>query len=104
MIRNFLVVAFRQILKNKTYSIINIGGLGIGLACCIAIGLYTHDELSYDRFHPNRHVYRVTEVQEQAGDYYPVAVTPGVLAKELKHDFPSIQQICRIGRYWRAPV
>ena len=104
MVRNFLIVAFRQILKNKTYSIINIGGLGIGLACCVAIGLYIHDELSYDRFHPNQNVYRVTEVQEQAGEFYPVAVTPGLLAKELKNDFAAIEETCRIGKSWRAPV
>ena len=104
MIRNFLLVAIRQITKNKTYSIINIGGLGMGLACCIAIGLYIFDELSYDRFHPNRNIYRVTEVQQQAGEFYPVAVTPGVLAKELKNDFPQIDKTCRIGRFWRAPV
>jgi putative ABC transport system permease protein len=63
MIRNFFFIAIRQIIKNKTYSIINIGGLGIGLACCNAIGLYIFDELSYDKFHPNKNVYRVTEVQ-----------------------------------------
>jgi ABC-type antimicrobial peptide transport system permease subunit len=104
MIRNFFLVAIRQITNNKTYSIINIGGLGIGLACCIAIGLYIFDELSYDRFHPNKNVYRVTEVQQQVGELYPVAVTPGVLAKELKNDFQQIEYTCRIGRFWRAPV
>jgi putative ABC transport system permease protein len=104
MIVNFFIIAIRQIVKNKVYSMINIGGLSVGLACCVAIGLYIYDELSYDNFHPNKNVYRVTEVQEQAGDLYPVAVTPGVLAKELKNDFESIEQTCRIGRFWRAPV
>jgi putative ABC transport system permease protein len=104
MFRNFIVLALRQIARNKTYSVINIGGLAMGLACCVAIGLYIHDELSYDRFHPNQNIYRVTEIQEQAGGFYPVAVTPGVLAKELKSDFPSIEQTCRISRFWRAPV
>jgi putative ABC transport system permease protein len=104
MIKNFFTIAFRQIVKNKTYSFINIGGLGIGLACCIAIGLYIADELSYDRFHPNKNIYRVIEEQEQAGIWYPVAVTPGVLAKELRHDFPQIEEICRIGRFWLVPV
>lgn len=104
MIRNIFIVAIRQIAKNKTYSIINIGGLAIGLACCIAIGLYVFDELGYDKFHLNKNVYRVTEVQLQAGVLYPVAVTPGVLAKELKNDFPQIETTCRVGRFWRAPV
>ncbi|HEY0742332.1 MAG TPA: ABC transporter permease [Chryseosolibacter sp.] len=104
MIRNFFLVALRQILKNKTYSVINIGGLGVGFACCIAIALYTYDELSYDRFHPNTNIYRVTEIQEQAGNFYNVASTPGPLAKELSNDFPVIEETCRIGRFWRAPV
>lgn len=104
MIRNFFLVAFRQILKNKTYSVINIGGLGVGFACCIAIALYAYDELSYDRFHHNENIYRVTEIQEQAGDLYNVACTPGPLAKEMSHDFPVIEQTCRVGRFWRAPV
>ncbi|RAW00185.1 ABC transporter permease [Pseudochryseolinea flava] len=104
MIKNYFIVALRQIIRNKSYSIINIGGLAIGLACCITIGIYIHHELSYDRFHSSNHIYRVTEVQEQADDLYAVAVTPGVLAKQLKDDFPVVEQTCRIGMYWQAPV
>lgn len=83
---------------------INISGLAIGLACCIVIGIYVYHELHYDRLHPAQDLYRVTEIQEQAGNLYTVAVTPGVLAKELKNDFPAIEQTCRVGRFWQAPV
>ena len=65
MIRNFFILAWRNLLRNKIYSLINIAGLSLGLACAMLIILYTKDETSFDRFHPevdkiyriaNRHV------------------------------------------------
>ena len=80
------------------YSFINIGGLAIGLACCLAIGLFVWDEISYDRFHTNgKNIYRVVQKQNQAGTIYDVATTPGPLAAALKNDFPEIIQTCRVG-------
>jgi ABC-type nitrate/sulfonate/bicarbonate transport system permease component len=49
MIKNYLKVAWRNLLKNKASSAINIGGLAIGMAVAILIGLWIHDELSFDR-------------------------------------------------------
>ncbi|UCB53382.1 MAG: ABC transporter permease [Candidatus Zixiibacteriota bacterium] len=51
MIRNYLRVALRHIARNKAYSSINIGGLAIGMACCILIAQYVAYELSYDNYH-----------------------------------------------------
>jgi hypothetical protein len=103
MIANYLKVGFRHVIRQKVYSIINIGGLAIGLACCITIGLYIWDEYQYDRFHTNyRHIYRVVEQQTQAGVLYDVASTPGPLAPALKSDFAEIQQTCRISDAWWA--
>ncbi|MEZ4900868.1 MAG: ABC transporter permease [Spirosomataceae bacterium] len=60
MVRNYLKIAFRNLLKNKTYSIVNIMGLAIGLAVAILMLLYVKDDLSYDRFHSkNPNIYRV---------------------------------------------
>jgi putative ABC transport system permease protein len=53
MLSNFLKIAFRNILRSKVYSFINIFGLSIGITCSILILLWVHDELSFDRFHPN---------------------------------------------------
>ena len=98
MIKNYFKIAWRNLTKNKTYSFINIGGLAIGLACCLAIGLFVWDELSYDKFHTNgKYIYRVVQEQNQAGTVYNVATTPGPLAAALKNDFPEIIQTCRIG-------
>lgn len=53
MLRNFLVVGIRNFLKQRTQSILNVSGLGIGLACSIFVYLYAFDELTYDRQHPD---------------------------------------------------
>ena len=60
MIRNYLKIAWRNLLKNKLYSFINIFGLAIGLTCFLLISLYVLEELSYDRyFKDTERIYRV---------------------------------------------
>ena len=99
MVKSYFKIGWRNLFKNKGYSVINIGGLAIGLACCITIGLYIWDEFSYDRFHTQKeHIYRVVEQQDQAGILYNVAFTPGPLAAALKADFAEIQETCRLRR------
>lgn len=62
MFNNYLKIALRNIFKHKGYSLINIVGLAIGMACCLLILLYVQDELSYDRYHENAdRIYRVIE-------------------------------------------
>ncbi len=62
MLSNYLKIALRNIYKHKGYSLINIVGLAIGMACCLLILLYVNDELSYDRYHENaERIYRVIE-------------------------------------------
>ena len=51
MWKNFLKIAYRNVLHHKGYSFINIAGLAIGMACCIIIMLWVQDELSYDKYH-----------------------------------------------------
>ena len=53
MLKNYLTVAFRNLLRYKGYSFLNIAGLATGMACSMLILLWVRDELSYDRFHPN---------------------------------------------------
>jgi len=99
MFKSYLRVAGRNLLKNKLYSGINIFGLSIGLTCCLAIGLYIHDEFSYDRFHPrSADIYRVGEHQKQMDKEYDLVVTPGQPGPSLKSDFSQVQQTCRLGK------
>jgi putative ABC transport system permease protein len=53
MFLNFLKIAMRNLRKNKGYSIINIGGLTLGMTIAILIGLWVYDELSYNKYHQN---------------------------------------------------
>lgn len=92
MIRNYIKIAWRNIVKNKAYTLINIGGLSVGLACSLLILLWVQDEYSVDGFHANgSQLYQVYErnVQEHQKDatYY----TQGLLAEELKKRVPEIQ-------------
>ncbi|QHW01633.1 FtsX-like permease family protein [Spirosoma endbachense] len=100
MLRNYVLIAVRTLKKHQLYSILNIGGLALGMACCLLISLYIYDELSYDRFNANyRRIYRVIEKQKQAEGIFDVAVTPGPLASSLLKDFPEVEKTTRIGRW-----
>ncbi|NGP77670.1 FtsX-like permease family protein [Balneolaceae bacterium YR4-1] len=62
MVRNYLKIAFRNLVKRKAYTFINIFGLAIGLACCLLISMYVLNELSYDRFHEKAdQIYRIKQ-------------------------------------------
>lgn len=88
MFKNHLKIALRNMLKYKSFSFINIAGLGIGLACAILILLWVLNELSYDRFHQHAdQLYRVafTYRPQSINNYYQ----PGALAEHLKQKFPE---------------
>jgi putative ABC transport system permease protein len=98
MIHNNFLLAWRNLLKHKTFSLLNILGLTIGLSCCILIFLYVQHQLSYDRFQPNaEQVFRVNlrfaraGDQVQAGPYAP----PG-LASALQEAIPEVAQATRL--------
>ena len=96
MSRTFFKTAIRNLLKNKSVSIINIGGLAIGLASCITILAYIGYELSYDRFHEKagriyRGVVKVTSEREWETTPQMVAA----VGPSLKEDFPEIESTVR---------
>ena len=87
MFKNYLKIAFRNLIKHKRYSLINILGLGIGLACFILIMLWVQDELSYDRFHKNSdNIYVVIRHDHEKSD----AATSRLLASALKTALPEV--------------
>jgi putative ABC transport system permease protein len=102
MFKNYLVVAWRNIKRNKAYSALNVLGLAAGLAVFILIMLFVRTEIGYDRYHANaRNIYRV--VQEQPGNVYlgsnVFAVTPGPLAAAMVQDFPEVLAATRIDNW-----
>lgn len=96
MIKNFIKITLRNMLRHKGYSFINITGLAVGMACCLLITLWVLDELSYDRFHENApELYRVEENQHYSGRLFHVNVTPFPIAPAMVEEFPEIRDASR---------
>ncbi|CAG5005474.1 hypothetical protein DYBT9275_03588 [Dyadobacter sp. CECT 9275] len=94
MIRNYFKIAFRNLLRNKGYSAINIGGLSVGIAVAMLIGLWIYDELSFDRYHKNHsriaQVWQFVTFDVEKATY---AVTPIPLAEELRTKYPDFKAV-----------
>ncbi|MCG8605815.1 ABC transporter permease, partial [bacterium] len=100
MFRNYLKIAFRNLLKHKGYSFINIAGLVAGLTACILILLYVQDELSYDQFHQKAtRIYRVNSLELREGRFWHLANNYGPAAPALLNDFSDIEQAVRLFPY-----
>lgn len=92
MIRNFLLIAWRNVTRNKTFSFVNIAGLALGLCCALFIMLWVGDEKSVDRFHINRDkLFQVYERNYHDGKVDASYTTQGLLAQELKRAIPAIE-------------
>ena len=91
MIRNYFKIAWRNLVRNKAFSGINILGLALGIASSLLILLWIQDELSVDNYHANGpQLYHVMQRQTYDGKVETGRFTPGVLADELKKQFPEI--------------
>ncbi|MFZ2054829.1 MAG: ABC transporter permease [Candidatus Aminicenantales bacterium] len=97
MLKNYLKIALRNILRQKGYSFINIAGLTLGLACFILIGLWVRDELSFDRFHEKKdRIFRILNKTEN-GDLIPSPTY--ALAPALKEEYPEVEEYSRVWPY-----
>ncbi len=97
MFKSYLKIAFRNFLRYKAYSFINVAGLALGLACCILILLYVQDELSYDKFHlRGKQIYRVVCEENQEGRARGLANTFAPMATALQTEFPEIAKVVRL--------
>ncbi len=97
MKRNYLKIAWRNLVRNKVSSIINIGGLAIGLACVLFISLYISDELSYDRFFKNAdRIFRVNTHELMANNEFTAGHTPPPVGAALVNNIPEIESYTRI--------
>lgn len=97
MWRNYLIIAWRNLLRQRGFTIINIGGLAIGLATCIFILLFIRDELSYDRFHPKAdRIYRLTSHGVFGAEAFHNPYLPAPAAAAIKADIPEVEQTLRL--------
>jgi len=96
LIRNYLKTAWRNLVRNKFYSILNIAGLTIGITSCILIFLYVQFELSYDKYNKrSKNIYRLTELLHLPKEDRPQAVTSPIMAPTFQAKFPEIKSSVR---------
>ncbi len=92
MLKNYFKTAWRNLVKNKTFSFINIAGLALGMTCSLMIMLWLKDELQKDKFHANdKRLFRVMENQYYSGDISTTNSTPGIFAENVVKDIPEIK-------------
>ncbi len=98
MLKNYLITAWRNLLRYKAFSIINILGLSIGIACCILVGLFTLDELSYDEQNKDAdRIYRIVkDFVNDNGSKTPDATSPPALATAIKNNIPEAEYVTRL--------
>ncbi|TMI82675.1 MAG: FtsX-like permease family protein [Bacteroidetes bacterium] len=92
MFKNYLKTAWRNLWRNKFFSVIKLSGLALGIACSLVIMLWAHDEQSIDAFHKNgSQLYSVFERRYNDGQIGGGYATQGLMADELKRVFPEIE-------------
>jgi len=97
MFKNYLKIAWRNLWKNKSFSLINILGLALGMACSLLIMLWVKDEMRMDQFHENgARLYKVMENQHYSGQTNTIEATPGILAEHIVKDIPEIQMASQL--------
>jgi putative ABC transport system permease protein len=100
MIGNFLKLAIRIFYKYRSYTLVNVFALAIGLASSIIIFLYVENEYSYDRFHQHANeIYRIGITGNVSGNRLDHAVTSAALAPALVKEIPEVKKAVRIGRF-----
>ncbi|HZK95407.1 MAG TPA: ABC transporter permease [Prolixibacteraceae bacterium] len=97
MIKNYFKIAWRNLMKNKAFSFINIIGLAIGISVCLIIILFVYDELSYDRFNKKAdQIVRVTFGGKLGGEVMKEAVVMAPVAQTLMQDYPEVLDATRL--------
>lgn len=98
MFRNYLIITFRNIARNKGYTLLNIFGLAIGVASFLFILMYVQFELSYDAYHDDAdNIYRVSKSRKTESRQELFATSPMAIAQTLKQNFPEVIEAARCG-------
>src|SRR6056297_1498851 len=93
MIRNYFKIAYRNLINNKFFSLINLFGLTIGITISILIFIWVNHEVSYDEFHMNsNNIYRIVFVDEKGESM----ASPAPVGPTIKNEMPTIINSCRI--------
>jgi putative ABC transport system permease protein len=97
MLKNYLKVAWRSLIRNFSFSVINILGLAIGMASAILILLWVQNEMSHDRFHAKKdRLYRLNNRDSFNGEAWAWATTPKPMVPALKQEYPDVEDAVRV--------
>ena len=102
MLKNYFKIAFRNLIRNKVFSFINIFGLAVGLATCMLIMLYIFSELGYDKFNKDAdRIFRIASLPDQkiSLSEKPWAATSAPVAWGLRSDIPEVEQSTRLLKF-----
>ena len=97
MLKNYIKIAFRNIVRHKGYTFINIFGLATGIICCLLILVYVQDELSYDRYHEKAdQIYRIVNAGVIRGNRIEIPLVSGPWGPAMVEEFPEVLKAVRI--------
>ena len=105
MIRNYLKIALRNLIRQRFYSAINLLGLAVGIACAVLLYMYIQHELSYDAHFKNaKKIYRIElEGKEQGGEWERSIATQWLLAPTIRQDYPEVSQVTKT-MHWSSKM
>src|SRR4030095_8416267 len=96
MIKSFFLVAYRNLVKNKATTILNISGLAIGVTVCLVIAIWLQRELSVDKVHPNgKAIFRITNTFKSESESFSQALSGAAFGAHLTTGLPSVKATCR---------
>jgi len=97
MFNNYLKIAFRYLMRYKTYTAINVLGLAVGITCCVLIMLFVRSEFTYDHFHSKANrIYRVWQDEKFQGQEFKNTVTAIPMGPAMQSTFPEVESMCRV--------
>src|SRR6266498_4982267 len=97
MFKIFFIVAWRNLIKNKITTILNVAGLAIGVAVCLFISVWLQRELSFDDFHPNAdNIFRITNTFKSESETFSQAPSGIALGAQLPKQLSSLKSACRV--------
>jgi len=103
MLKNYLMVAIRNVVRHKVYSLINLIGLAVGMACTILLLLWVQDEWRYDRFHEKAdRIYRVLWDARFGDNGWTIPLGPFPVGEALETHFPEVERTVRLRRELRT--
>ncbi|WP_421827387.1 permease prefix domain 2-containing transporter [Larkinella sp.] len=97
MLRNYLKIASRNLVKSKVYSALTLLGLAAGMTCAILLGLYVYDELTYDHYHKHaERIFRVNQYIKWSDNEYKLGITSAPMGPALQQEYPEVNSILRV--------